>query len=285
MSIDTLRTSKMRSALTVLGVVIGITSIVGMTSLIRGFDESLRDSIRALGPEHGLRAEVQRRQLRLGQVVPGDREAAQHHAARTRAPWRSGSVRRSASSTSGSAGGGNDRSRVYYGHEKTTRCCRSSARRRTSPPSTSSSSSWAGCSPPPKSSTAARSSCSARTRTSRSFRTSIRLARRCGSAPTSSPSIGVFGKRPSPGGFGGADDFVVIPFTAHEKFYGKVAEGLHRRPPDPRRGPQRDDRDRARRRRHARAGDGGSGGGHAHPPQPQARRTERLRPRHAGRRS
>jgi hypothetical protein len=50
MSIDTLRTSKMRSALTVLGVVIGITSIVGMTSLIRGFDESLRDSISELGP-------------------------------------------------------------------------------------------------------------------------------------------------------------------------------------------------------------------------------------------
>ncbi len=47
MSIDTLRASKMRSALTVLGVVIGITSIVGMTSLIRGFDESLRDSIGA----------------------------------------------------------------------------------------------------------------------------------------------------------------------------------------------------------------------------------------------
>jgi putative ABC transport system permease protein len=50
MSFDTLRTSKMRSALTVLGIVIGITSIVGMTSLIRGFDESLRDSIRELGP-------------------------------------------------------------------------------------------------------------------------------------------------------------------------------------------------------------------------------------------
>ena len=40
----------MRSALTVLGVVIGVTSIVGMTSLIRGFDSSLRDSINALGP-------------------------------------------------------------------------------------------------------------------------------------------------------------------------------------------------------------------------------------------
>src|ERR1043165_3259140 len=50
MSWDTLRASKMRSALTVLGVVIGITSIVGMTSLIRGFDQSLRDSISQLGP-------------------------------------------------------------------------------------------------------------------------------------------------------------------------------------------------------------------------------------------
>src|SRR3954451_3782166 len=50
MSLQTLRTSKMRSALTVLGVVIGITSIVGMTALIRGFDSSLRDMIRSLGP-------------------------------------------------------------------------------------------------------------------------------------------------------------------------------------------------------------------------------------------
>ena len=51
MAFDTLRTSKMRSALTVLGVVIGITSIVGMTSLIRGFDNSLRESISQLGPD------------------------------------------------------------------------------------------------------------------------------------------------------------------------------------------------------------------------------------------
>src|SRR4029079_19185162 len=50
MSIDTLRTNKMRSALTVLGVVIGIMSIVGMTSLIRGLDTSLRDSIKTIGP-------------------------------------------------------------------------------------------------------------------------------------------------------------------------------------------------------------------------------------------
>ena len=50
MALETLRGNKLRSGLTVLGVVIGITSIVGMTSLIRGFDSSLRDMIRSLGP-------------------------------------------------------------------------------------------------------------------------------------------------------------------------------------------------------------------------------------------
>jgi putative ABC transport system permease protein len=50
MALETLRGNKLRSGLTILGVVIGITSIVGMTSLIRGFDESLRDLIRSLGP-------------------------------------------------------------------------------------------------------------------------------------------------------------------------------------------------------------------------------------------
>ena len=50
MAFDTLWANKMRSALTILGVVIGITSIVSMTALIRGFDTSLRDSIRSLGP-------------------------------------------------------------------------------------------------------------------------------------------------------------------------------------------------------------------------------------------
>ena len=50
MAMHTLGANKMRSALTVLGIVIGITSIVGMTSLIRGFDSSLRESIEELGP-------------------------------------------------------------------------------------------------------------------------------------------------------------------------------------------------------------------------------------------
>jgi putative ABC transport system permease protein len=50
MALGTLRSNKMRSALTVLGVVIGITSIVGMTALVRGFDESIKDLLRTIGP-------------------------------------------------------------------------------------------------------------------------------------------------------------------------------------------------------------------------------------------
>ena len=51
MAVETVREQKARSALTILGVVIGVTSIVGSTSLIRGLDQSLRDSIEALGPD------------------------------------------------------------------------------------------------------------------------------------------------------------------------------------------------------------------------------------------
>ena len=43
MAFQTLRTNKVRSALTILGVVIGVMSIVGMTSLVRGLDASLQD--------------------------------------------------------------------------------------------------------------------------------------------------------------------------------------------------------------------------------------------------
>jgi putative ABC transport system permease protein len=50
LAFDSIRANALRSALTILGVVIGVTTIVGMTALIRGFDESLRASIRELGP-------------------------------------------------------------------------------------------------------------------------------------------------------------------------------------------------------------------------------------------
>jgi len=51
MAVGTLVTNKLRSALTVLGVVIGVTSIVGMTSLIRGFADQFEKLIRTMGSD------------------------------------------------------------------------------------------------------------------------------------------------------------------------------------------------------------------------------------------
>ena len=51
MAWDSLRSHKMRSALTVLGIIIGITMVVGMTSLIRGFDQSITGQIQTLGSD------------------------------------------------------------------------------------------------------------------------------------------------------------------------------------------------------------------------------------------
>src|SRR5512145_2692238 len=51
MAFDTLRANKLRSALTILGVVIGVTSIVAMTSLIRGFGDSMHQMIRQMGSD------------------------------------------------------------------------------------------------------------------------------------------------------------------------------------------------------------------------------------------
>ena len=49
MALDTLRANKLRSFLTILGVIIGVMSIVAMTALIRGFGASLETAIRQLG--------------------------------------------------------------------------------------------------------------------------------------------------------------------------------------------------------------------------------------------
>ena len=75
MAFDTVRTNKMRSALTVLGVVIGITSIVGMTSMIRGFDQSLREMIGAMVDD--VLAESNRRLKECNPQGPEDIRA--HH--------------------------------------------------------------------------------------------------------------------------------------------------------------------------------------------------------------
>ncbi|HXH05017.1 MAG TPA: ABC transporter permease [Vicinamibacterales bacterium] len=51
MALDTLRANRLRSALTILGVVIGVTSIVAMTALIRGFGDQMQQLIRQMGSD------------------------------------------------------------------------------------------------------------------------------------------------------------------------------------------------------------------------------------------
>jgi putative ABC transport system permease protein len=51
LAFDTLRANKLRSALTILGVVIGVTSIVAMTALIRGFGDQMQQLIRQMGAD------------------------------------------------------------------------------------------------------------------------------------------------------------------------------------------------------------------------------------------
>jgi putative ABC transport system permease protein len=50
MALGTIRVNKMRSALTVLGIVIGIMSIVGMTAILNGFSDSFESMINTIGP-------------------------------------------------------------------------------------------------------------------------------------------------------------------------------------------------------------------------------------------
>jgi putative ABC transport system permease protein len=50
MALGTIRANKLRSALTVLGIVIGIMSIVGMTAILNGFSDSFESMINTIGP-------------------------------------------------------------------------------------------------------------------------------------------------------------------------------------------------------------------------------------------
>ena len=223
MSWDTLRGNKMRSALTVLGVVIGITSIVGMTSLIRGFDNSLRDSISQLGPDTII---VQK----WGALSFASGKSFLEVARRPNLSKEDAlAIERECPSVAlidvwlGAMG--NTQSRIYYGHDKTKAVAILGATEN-----------WASVN-------------FAKLEMGRLFLPAEVDHRRqvvvLGKNPWDSlfPNIdpigkvvriganeftviGVLGKRPSPGGFStGADDFAVIPFSAHEKFYGKVLKG------------------------------------------------------------
>jgi putative ABC transport system permease protein len=222
LSIDTLRASKMRSALTVLGVVIGITSIVGMTSLIRGFDQSLRNVIGQLGPDTiyvqkfgALSFSSGKTFLELMKrpnITPADGRAIAELCPSVGIVdiW------------VGMGGPGSSRSRVSYGNLKTKQLSVMGA-------------------------TEAFAQVSfIKMELGRFFMATEVQHRRqvivlgqtayLSLFPSVDPIgkkvrvgdreftvVGIAGTRPSVGGLGsGADDFVVIPYSTHEKFYGKT---------------------------------------------------------------
>lgn len=219
MSFDTLRANKMRSALTVLGVVIGITSIVGMTSLIRGFDETLRDSIRELGPKtiyvqkmgalSFTAGKTFQELMRRPNLVPADARAiAELPSVALVDVWL------------GAMGGAG--SRVYYGNQRTKPLAVMGVTEN-----------FAAVSfvklehgrfiLPSEVQNRRQVVVLGQTAYQSLFPNTDPVGKRVRVGNNEYTVVGVLGKRPDMGGLSqGADDFVVIPYTTHEKFYGKV---------------------------------------------------------------
>ena len=222
MSLDTLRTSKMRSALTVLGVVIGITSIVGMTSLIRGFDNRLRESIRELGPNtifvmkfSGLSFAAGKSFIELARRPNLTIEDAR-------------AIARECPSVAlvdvllGGMGG--NQSRVYYGRERTKSINVFGATENFAAVNFMKLESGRFFLPG-EVDRRRQVVVLGQTPVQSLFPNIDPLGKKVRIGTNEFTIIGVVGKRPSPFGGGGEDDFVVIPYTTHEKFYGKVLKG------------------------------------------------------------
>jgi putative ABC transport system permease protein len=228
MSWDTLRGNKLRSALTVLGIVIGVTSIVGITSLVRGFDESVKDLIRQIGPDTIMVQQFSFQSFGSGtsfeellkrpSITPADAEAIEA------AP----SIEVVDVFLGGGGPGGVRQERVYYRGERTRPLVVFGTTDR-----------W-----PYVNQLVVESGryFTAQELQRRQYVCVVGQTARTALFPVEDPIgktvrlglypcviVGVMAKRPSPGGFdSGVDDFVVLPHTTYQKMYGIRANVMSR---------------------------------------------------------
>ncbi len=225
MAVATLLEQKVRSGLTILGIVIGIMSIVGITSLIRGLDESLRESISAMGPDTIFLTKFSAismgsgreftELLRRPNLTPGDVDAMSEQA-------------ESLASVNIVLGqGGNPtRERVYYGAEQTKQIN-----------VFGSTENYAEVLhievvdgrffTPGETRRRAAVVVLGQTPAQALFPNLDPVGKRVRVGDARYTVIGVLGEVPSPGGFdAGQDDFVVIPHTSYQKQFGIRAERM-----------------------------------------------------------
>jgi putative ABC transport system permease protein len=221
MAFDTVRTNKLRSGLTVLGIVIGITALVGMTAVVKGFDESMRDMFRELGPKTLFVQKFGAVSMTAGKEFADLIKRPSLTVADARAIEREAETVDRVDVMVG-AWGISTQERIFYRNKRTKPLVVFGAtqnfasvnfvkldmgrffndgevqRRR-------------------------QVVILGRTAFESLFENVDPLNKVVRIGTDEYTVIGVLGKRPSPGGFNvGADDFVVVPYTTHQKFYGQV---------------------------------------------------------------
>jgi putative ABC transport system permease protein len=220
MSWDTVRGNKLRSFLTVLGIVIGITSIVGMTALIRGFDQSFQDLLRGIGPTTIYVAKMSGLSLSSGMsfqelakrpnLTADDAEAIERNAP---------SIQVVDLTLGGGGPGPQQMVRIFYRNQRTKPMVVFGTTE-----------AWPSAVQLPLASGRFFTTGEVQRRTrvvvlgqapaEALFPNTDPLGKRVRVGFEEYEVIGVLAKRPSPGFDIGADDFVVVPFTTYARQYG-----------------------------------------------------------------
>ena len=225
MALGTLREQKMRSGLTVLGIVIGIMSIVVSTALIRGLDQSLRESIEAMGADTIMVAKFSglsmgsgrelTELLRRPNLTPDDAEAI---ATQT-------SSLASVNITLGQ-GGPPTRERVYYRSERSKQL-NVFGTTDNYPAVFKADVTEGRFFTPSETHRRAAVIVLGQTPVQALFPNLDPIGRQVRLGQTRYTVIGVVGPMPSPGGFNmGQDDIVMIPHTTYQKQFGIRAERM-----------------------------------------------------------